>query len=61
MSTSGAGLMGPSEYRPCEDALDGESSLRELQGKAPDFLGGPSDEFFPVLRFVFFGVMVLAR
>jgi hypothetical protein len=34
--------------------------LSEFQGEAPDFLDGPSDEFVPVLRFVFLGVMVLA-
>jgi hypothetical protein len=35
-------------------------ALSELQGEPADFLDGPSDEFFPVLGFVFFGVM-LAR
>jgi hypothetical protein len=40
---------------------DGQLALSELQGKPPDILDGPSDEFFPVVGFVFFGVMVLAR
>ncbi len=60
MSVSGCGLMTSPEYRPFEDTLDGELLLSEFQGEAPDFLDGPSDEFFPVLRFVFFGVMVFA-
>jgi hypothetical protein len=36
-----------------KDIRDGQLALSEFQGEPPDFLGGPSNEFFPVLDFIF--------
>lgn len=58
MRLSSGGLMGASECGPCQDAGDGDLTLRELYGEASDFLDRPADEFCRDPDFVFFGVLV---
>jgi hypothetical protein len=52
--------MGASEDGPCKNVggLYLALALGEFEGNAPNFLDRPTDEFFGIRDFVFFGVLL---
>ncbi len=50
--------MGASEDGPCKNVGGLYPALGEFEGKAPNSLDRPTDEFFGIRDFVFFGVLL---
>jgi hypothetical protein len=50
--------MGASKDGPCKNVGGLYLTLGEFEGKAPNFLDRPTDEFLGILDFVFFGVLL---
>jgi hypothetical protein len=50
--------MGASEDGPCKNVGGLYLELGEFEGKAPNFLDRPTDKFFGIRDFVFFGVLL---
>jgi hypothetical protein len=53
--------MGAPEDGPCKNAGGLYLALGEFEGKAPNFLDRPTDEFFGIRDFVFFGVLLVSK